>query len=116
MPVAQPVAQPLPSAVQPITTPNVAVAPAPKKDPAPNVDTIIRYNHAARDYDRAKAEMEAQRKKEFDEYERWKTEQAQAIEYQGVKVLPVPIKKAEPQTEPADKNSLNDYGKDSVKK
>lgn len=109
LPVTQPVAQPLPPAAQTVAVPNVAVAPAPKKDPAPNVKTIIRYNHAARDYDLAKAEMEAQRKKEYEEYEKWKTEQAQAVDYQGVKVLPVPLKKAEPAAEPEDKNSLTDY-------
>ena len=122
-PVAQPapVAQPVPTSVAPapIVRPVPVAQPVPvvqPKTPAPNVDTIIRYNHAARDYDTAKAEIEQQRKKEFEEYEKWKSEQAQALDFQGVKVLPVPLKKAKPETEPADKNQLTDYQGNTPKK
>lgn len=121
-PIVQPVpvTQPVP-VVQPAPIPAPAVQPAPvpvaqPKAPAPNVDTIIRYNHAARDYDKAKAEIEQQRKKEFEEYEKWKAEQAQALDVQGVKVLPLPLKKAKPETEPVDKNQLTDYQETPPKK
>ena len=119
-PMAQPAPVPAP-AVQPAPVPAPAVQPAPvpvaqPKAPAPNVDTIIRYNHAARDYDKAKAEIEQQRKKECEEYEKWKSEQAQALDFQGVKVLPVPLKKAKPETEPVDKNQLTDYQENPPKK
>lgn len=133
--VAAPIAQPAPTvqpapmaqhvptsvAPAPIVQPVPVAQPAPvpvaqPKAPAPNVDTIIRYNHAARDYDTAKAEIEQQRKKEFEEYEKWKSEQAQALDFQGVKVLPVPLKKAKPETEPVDKNQLTDYQEDTPKK
>ncbi len=117
-PVAQPVAQPIPQPVaQPMAQqPNVNVAPVPNKAPAPNVNTIIRYNHAASDYDKAKADIEKKRKEEYEAYEKWKTEQEEAVDYQGVKVLPVPLKKAEPKPEPVDKNLLTDYQKEPVKK
>ena len=118
--VAQPVAQPAPvptpvaPTAQPAPVPAPVAQPAPvpvaqPKAPAPNVDTIIRYNHAARDYDTAKAEIEQQRQREFEEYKKWESEQAQALDYKGVKVLPVPLKKAKPETEPVDKNQLTDY-------
>ncbi len=103
-PVAAPVAQPV---SQPVAVPTAQ--PVSATTPAPNVDTIIRYNHAAREYDLAKAEMEKQRKEEYEAYKKWQDEQAQAIDYKGVKVLPVPLKKSEPQAEPEDKNSLNEY-------
>ena len=114
-PVPQPVAQPVAQvAPQPVAQSAAQVAPQPAqpvvaKTPAPNVDTIIRYNHAARDYDLAKAEMEKKRKEEFEAYEKWKAEQAQAVEYEGVKVLPVPLKKAAKSDEPAEKNLLTEY-------
>ncbi len=119
-PVPAPIAQPAPVPVaQPAPAPVAQPAPVPvaqPKAPAPNVDTIIRYNHAARDYDTAKDEIEQQRKKEFEEYEKWKSEQSQALDFQGVKVLPVPLKKAKPETEPADKNQLTDYQENPPKK
>ena len=118
---ASAVSMPQNNGVMPVNAPAQAGAPvapavsAPVKNPAPNVDTIIRYNHAARDYDQAKADMEAQRKKEYEEYEKWKFEQAEAVDFQGVKVLPVPLKKAEPASEPVKKNSLNDYQTETQK-
>ena len=50
------------------------------------------------------------------EEEKWKSEQAQALDFQGVKVLPVPLKKAKPETEPVDKNQLTDYQGNTPKK
>ena len=119
-PITQTVAQPVPYApvakpagyVEPqqpfyaatlpteVAAPAVAQAeqePEPKvnKTPAPNVDTIIRYNHPSRDYDQAKAEMQIKRQKEADDYAKWKKEQEEAMNYEGVKVLPLPLKKSE---------------------
>ena len=109
-PVAQPAPQPAPQPVaQP--APQPATQPVVEKTPAPNVNTIIRYNHAARDYDLAKAEMEKKRKEDLEAYEKWKAEQAQALDYEGVKVLPVPLKKTAPVAEPEDKNLLTEYQK-----
>ncbi len=69
------------------------------KDPAPNVDTIIKYNHASQEYDKAKAKI-AKKKKE----------EAEAVTYEGVKVFPVKHSNiaAQPVT-PSDKNELTDY-------
>lgn len=87
------------------TAPAQAQAPAQEavqqqpKDPAPNVDTIIKYNHASQEYDKAKAKI-AKKKKE----------EAEAVTYEGVKVFPVKHSNiaAQPVT-PSDKNELTDY-------
>lgn len=69
------------------------------KEPAPNVDTIIKYNHASQDYDKAKAQI-AKKKKE----------EAEAVTYEGVKVFPVKHSNIAPQSvSPTDKNELTDY-------
>lgn len=69
------------------------------KDPAPNVDTIIKYNHASQDYDKAKAKI-AKKKKE----------EAEAVTYEGVKVFPVKHSNIAAQSvSPTDKNELTDY-------
>ena len=73
----------------------------PAKDPAPNVDTIIKYNHASKDYDKAKAAI-AKKKKE----------EAEAVEYEGVKVFPVKHSNMAPKPKsPDDKNELTEYRK-----
>lgn len=78
---------------------------APAKEPAPNVDTIIKYNHASQDYDKAKAAI-AKKKKE----------EAEAVDYEGVKVFPVKHSNlaAKPKS-PDDKNELTDYRKYNAK-
>ena len=69
------------------------------KEPAPNVDTIIKYNHASQDYDKAKAQI-AKKKKE----------EAEAVTYEGVKVFPVKHSNIATQSvSPTDKNELTDY-------
>lgn len=71
------------------------------KDPAPNVDTIIKYNHASQAYDKAKAKI-AKKKKE----------EAEAMTYEGVKVFPVKHSNLpERPKSPDDKNELTDYRK-----
>ncbi len=70
------------------------------KEPAPNVDTIIKYNHPAQSYDKAKAELAKKRK-----------EESEAVTYEGVKVFPVQHYKKKENTTPPDKNSLTDYRK-----
>ncbi len=69
------------------------------KQPAPNVDTIIKYNHASQSYDQAKAKI-AKKKKE----------EAEAMTYEGVKVFPVKHSNLpEKPKSPNDKNELTDY-------
>ncbi len=69
------------------------------KPAAPNVDTIIKYNHAAQTYEKAKAQI-AKKKKE----------EAEAVDYEGVKVFPVRHSNIQPTPKtPADKNELTDY-------
>lgn len=78
-------------------------APKPAKTPAPNVDTIIKYQHQSLDYDQAKKELAQKAAEE-------KKREAAAIDYQGVKVYPVPLnKKAAKEVAPEDKNSLAGY-------
>lgn len=126
-PVAQPAGyvepqQPFYAAELPteVAAPAVAQAeqePEPKvnKTPAPNVDTIIRYNHPSRDYDQAKAEMQIKRQKEADDYAKWKKEQEEAMNYEGVKVLPLPLKKSETAA-PTEKNKVGEYNPEAEKK
>ena len=75
--------------------------PSQPKEPAPNVDTIIKYNHAAQAYDKAKAQI-AKKKKE----------EAEAVTYEGVKVFPVKhTNLADKPKTPSDKNELTEYRK-----
>ena len=69
------------------------------KQPAPNVDTIIKYNHASQSYDKAKAKIAKKKKDE-----------AEAMTYEGVKVFPVKHSNIleKPKT-PNDKNELTEY-------
>ncbi len=112
-PIQAPVAQPIQAPVaQPINVSSVApdntsaVANKETKEPAPNVDTIIRYNNAAQEYDNKKAKLE----KEEQRNQQWETN---ALNYQGVKVLPIQHKKSAPKEEPVDKNLLNEYQKNN---
>ena len=98
---------PTATTTQPYTTEVLQQQPvaAPAKEPAPNVDTIIKYNHASQDYDKAKAAI-AKKKKE----------EAKAVDYEGVKVFPVKHSNlsAKPKS-PDDKNELTDYRKYNAK-
>ena len=98
---------PTATTTQPYTTEVLQQQPvaAPAKEPAPNVDTIIKYNHASQDYDKAKAAI-AKKKKE----------EAEAVDYEGVKVFPVKHSNlaAKPKS-PDDKNELTDYRKYNAK-
>jgi len=95
--VAQPAPEPQPApAPQPAYNSQAAMV---NHTPAPNVNTIIRYNHAARDFDEAKAEQEKRRR-----------DDAKAINYNGVKVFPLPPKNADRnKVAPQNKNTLNEY-------
>lgn len=66
-------------------------------EPAPNVDTIIHYNHASKDYDVARAKQVKKQQ-----------EEAKAVDYNGVKVFPI-SNAAKATSIPQDKNSLSDY-------
>ena len=103
-PAAQ-IAAPAATTATAYTKQTVANNPAPvqnqavAKPAAPNVDTIIKYNHAAQTYEKAKAQI-AKKKKE----------EAEAIDYEGVKVFPVKHSNIPPSPKtPADKNELTDY-------
>ena len=97
--ISQPVvpqAQPYAAAQTQAQAPAV---PSQPKEPAPNVDTIIKYNHAAQAYDKAKAQI-AKKKKE----------EAEAVTYEGVKVFPVKhTNLADKPKTPTDKNELTEY-------
>ena len=74
----------------------------------PNVDTVIRYNHPAQQYDAAQAKAAQERKMA-----------QEAVEYNGVKVFPVSnIKNASvPKTiAPQDRNELSDYTNNTKEK
>ena len=96
-----------PTTAQPYATEALQQQPmaVPVKEPAPNVDTIIKYNHASQDYDKAKAAI-AKKKKE----------EAEAVDYEGVKVFPIKHSNlaAKPKS-PDDKNELTDYRKYNTK-
>lgn len=96
-----------PTTAQPYATEALQQQPmaVPAKEPAPNVDTIIKYNHASQDYDKAKAAI-AKKKKE----------EAEAVDYEGVKVFPIKHSNlaAKPKS-PDDKNELTDYRKYNTK-
>ncbi len=96
---------PQPSAPMVPALPQANNAPKENKVAAPNVDTIIKYNHPAQAYDKAKAKI-AQKKKE----------DAEAMEFDGVKVFPVKHSNLSSyQKSPADKNELTDYRKYDTK-
>ena len=89
---------PAANAAAPQSQPTENAASEPKQ-PAPNVDTIIKYNHASQSYDKAKAKIAKKKKDE-----------AEAMTYEGVKVFPVKHSNIleKPKT-PNDKNELTEY-------
>ena len=89
---------PATNAAAPQSQPTENAASEPKQ-PAPNVDTIIKYNHASQSYDKAKAKIAKKKKDE-----------AEAMTYEGVKVFPVKHSNIleKPKT-PNDKNELTEY-------
>ncbi len=90
--------QPIP-AQQKDTSKQGASVQASQSTTVPNVDTIIKYNHPSKDYDNAKAAI-AKKKKE----------DAEALNYEGVKVFPVAsTNKKPPVVAPKNKNVLTDY-------
>jgi len=108
-PMAAPTAAP---AVQPVTTPIID----PNHVPAPNVKSIIKYNHPAKQYDEAqelariRAEKDAKVKEHMrHELERKKKMEQEAIDFGGAKVFPLPAGKKVDKTTPTDPNSLSDY-------
>lgn len=123
---------PVPYQLDPVTGQyipvNVPASPAaqPIREPqAPNVNTIIKYNHPAREYETAKAEAaaaaaaEAERQR-LEEERRRKEEQrkkeleAMAVDFGGVKVYPIPSSNVDRTlVEPTLKNSLNEYNREN---
>lgn len=100
-----PVSAPMP-AQNAASAPAPVSVPVPAKEPAPNVDTIIKYNHASLDYDKAKEQI-AQKKKA----------EAQALTMEGgVKVFPIKHSNlAQKPKSPNVKNELTNYRKYDTK-
>lgn len=85
---------------------------------APNVSSIIKYNHPAQQYDEAqelariRAERDAQKKEHMrHELERRKQMEKDAVEYGGAKVFPLPASnKIDKTAKPGElKNSISEY-------
>lgn len=101
-------ATPLPMATAPVIDPNHV--------PAPNVKSIIKYNHPAKQYEEAqelariRAEKDAKKKEHMrHEMARKQKMEEEAIDFGGAKVFPLPPAKKVDKTSPADPNSLSDY-------
>ena len=79
---------------------------------APNVSTIIKYNHPAQEYERAKAEEAAEAERQRKVEKKKKEIEAQAVDFGGVKVFPIPSSNEDrTAVEPTLKNSLNEYNR-----
>lgn len=121
---------PLPVAPSPYAMPTAAPAagtllqqptmtvPDPNHVPAPNVSSIIKYNHPAQQYDEAqelariRAERDAQKKEHMrHELKRRQQMEADAVDFGGAKVFPLPTSGKVDKTVQSDveKNSLSEY-------
>jgi len=90
-------------------TPQQAAERAPQ---APNVSTIIKYNHPAQEYERAKAEAAAEAERQRKVEKKKKEIEAQAVDFGGVKVFPIPSSNEDrTAVAPTLKNSLSEYNK-----
>ena len=79
---------------------------------APNVSTIIKYNHPAQEYEKAKAEEAAEAERQRKVEKKKKEIEAQAVDFGGVKVFPIPSSNEDrTAVEPTLKNSLNEYNR-----
>lgn len=79
---------------------------------APNVNTIIKYNHPAQEYERAKAEEAAEAARQRKVEKKKKEIEAQAVDFGGVKVFPIPSSNEDKTlVAPTLKNSLSEYNK-----
>ena len=77
---------------------------------APNVSTIIKYNHPAQEYEKAKAEAAAEAERQRKAEVKRKEIEAQAVDFGGVKVFPIPSSNEDRTTvAPTLKNSLSEY-------
>lgn len=90
--------------------PQQAVPQAPREPQAPDVSTIIKYNHPAREYEEAKAAAAAEAERKRAEEKKQKEIEAKAVDFAGVKVYPIPSSNADRTTqEPTLKNALSEY-------
>lgn len=95
---------------QVLSTPYAAEQQTVREPQAPNVSTIIKYNHPAQQYEKAKAEekVAAARKRKIQK------EEEQAVDFGGVKVFPIPSSNADrTKVAPTLKNSLSEYNNQS---
>ncbi|MBQ8481456.1 MAG: hypothetical protein IJ532_02865 [Alphaproteobacteria bacterium] len=91
-------------------SPYTPVKPEVREPQAPNVSTIIKYNHPAQEYEKAKAEAAAEAERQRKVEKKKKEIEAQAVDFGGVKVFPIPSSNADrTAVEPTLKNSLNEY-------
>lgn len=85
---------------------------AERQPQAPNVSTIIKYNHPAQEYEKAKAEAAAEAERQRKVEKKRKEIEAQAVDFGGVKVFPIPSSNEDRTTvAPTLKNSLSEYNK-----
>ena len=93
----------LPTAQVPAQTAN-------REPQAPNVSTIIKYNHPAQEYEKAKAEAAAEAERQRTAEAKKKEIEAQAVDFGGVKVFPLPSSNEDrTAVAPTLKNSLSEY-------
>ena len=89
-----------------LSTPYAAEQPVAREPQAPNVSTIIKYNHPAQQYEKAKAEEKAAVARQ----RKIKKAEEQAVDFGGVKVFPIPSSNADrTKVAPTLKNTLSDY-------
>ncbi len=97
---------------QVLPSPYAPAKPEVREPQAPNVSTIIKYNHPAQQYEKAKAEAAAEAERQRKVEKKKKEIEAQAIDFGGVKVFPIPSSNADrTMVEPTLKNSLNEYNR-----
>lgn len=79
---------------------------------APNVKTIIKYNHPAQEYEKAKEEAAAEAERQRKVQKKEKEREAQAVDFGGVKVYPIPSSNEDRTlVAPTLKNALSEYNK-----
>ena len=95
---------------QVLSTPYAAEQQVAREPQAPNVSTIIKYNHPAQQYEKAKAEEKAAVARQ----RKIQKEEEQAVDFGGVKVFPIPSSNADrTRVAPTLKNSLSEYNNQS---
>ena len=117
MPYGAPAAAPIAPYAAPAAPYAVPTA-DPNHVPAPNVSSIIKYNHPAKEYDEAqelariRAEKDAKKKEHMrHELERRQKLEQEAVDFGGAKVFPLPAASSVDKNKntPTERNALSDY-------